>query len=153
MILILHNIRSVYNAGSIFRTADAAGVEKIFLTGYTPAPLDRFGQARSDFAKVSLGAEKTISWEQKKNFSAVVKQLHKENYFVAAIEQSKKSTPLFAFTPPKKLALALGNEVRGLSQSALKQCDAALEIPMHGKKESLNVSVAAGIALFTLIHK
>jgi 23S rRNA (guanosine2251-2'-O)-methyltransferase len=138
--------------GSIFRTADAAGVTKIILSGYTPAPLDRFNLPRKDFAKVSLGAEKTIPWLQTKTFGAAVKLLKKEGYFIAAIEQDKRSTPLFSFKAPKNkpLALVLGNEVRGVSPASLKMCDAILEIPMKGKKESLNVSVTAGIALFTL---
>jgi len=140
----------VYNVGSIFRTADAAGVEKVYLCGYTPAPLDRFGAPRKDLAKVALGAEKTIPWVQVKTLASAIKQLKKENYLVAAVEQDKNSTPLFSYKPPKKLALVLGNEVRGLSKSSLKLCDVVLEIPMRGHKESLNVSVAAGIAMFAL---
>ena len=147
---MLHNIRSVYNVGSIFRTADAAGVEKIILCGYTPTPVDRFGNPRKDLAKVALGAEKTIPWVQVKTLAAAIKQLKKDGYFVAAVEQDKNSTPLFAYKSPKKLALVLGNEVRGLPKQSLKLCDVVLEIPMRGKKESLNVSVAAGIAMFAL---
>ena len=154
MILVLHNIRSVHNVGSIFRTADAAGVEKIILSGYTPTPLDRFDLPRKDFAKVSLGAEKTISWEHVKTISGAIKQLKKEGYFVIAVEQAKNSTSLFDFQAPKnkKLALVLGNEVRGISKQSLKSMNAIVEIPMRGKKESLNVSVAAGIAMFVLTH-
>ena len=166
MIIILHNIRSVHNVGSIFRTTDAAGVSKIILSGYTPAPIDRFANPRKDFAKVSLGAEKTVVWEQTKTLGAAIKKLKKENYFVVAVEQDKRATSLFDFKPPKnkKLALVFGNEVRGLSKSALNLCDAIVEIPMRGSmvrqdhhprqtrrgKESLNVSVAAGVAMFTL---
>jgi tRNA G18 (ribose-2'-O)-methylase SpoU len=154
--LILHNIRSVHNVGSIFRTADAAGVSRIILSGYTPLPNDKYGLPRKDFAKVSLGAEKTIPWQQTKTFSSAVKMLKKEDSFIVAVEQDKKSVSIFNFKPPfdktqgrpKDIALVLGNEVRGLSKSALKLCDAIVEIPMHGKKESLNVSVAAGIAMF-----
>lgn len=153
MILVLHNIRSVYNVGSIFRTADAAGVEKIFLTGYTPTPLDRFGNPRKDLGKVALGAEKTVEWEQTKTLAGAIKKLEAEGYTVVAVEQDKNSTSLFDYKPPKKLALVLGNEVRGLSRSSLNLCDAIVEIPMRGKKESLNVSVAAGIALFIVLHK
>jgi 23S rRNA (guanosine2251-2'-O)-methyltransferase len=151
--LILHNIRSVHNVGSIFRTADAAGIKKIILSGYTPGPLDRFKLPRKDFSKVSLGAEKTISWVQVKTFGAAVKLLKKENYFIAAIEQDKHSTPLFSFKAPKNqpLALVLGNEVLGISPASLKMCDAILEIPMRGKKESLNVSVTAVIAMFAVL--
>ena len=153
MILILHNIRSVHNVGSIFRTADAAGVTKIILSGYTPAPVDRFNLPRKDFAKVSLGAEKTILWVQTKTLAQAVKLLKKENYFIAAIEQDKNSTPLFDFKAPKgqPLALILGNEVLGISKASLKLADIILEIPMRGKKESLNVSVSAGIAMFAVL--
>ncbi len=151
--LILHNIRSVHNVGSIFRTADAAGISKIILSGYTPTPLDRFNMPRKDLAKVALGAEKTIPWVQTKTFGQAVKLLRKENYFVAAVEQDKNSTPLFSFKAPKNqpLALVLGNEVRGISPASLKMCDTILEIPMRGKKESLNVSVTAGIAMFAVL--
>jgi tRNA G18 (ribose-2'-O)-methylase SpoU len=160
--LLLHNIRSVHNVGSIFRTADAAGVSKIILSGYTPAPVDRFGLPRKDFSKVSLGAEKTIEWQHIKTLRVVIKMLQQRNYYVVAVEQDKKATPLFKFKPPlsggltlehRKIALVLGNEVRGLSKSALKLCDEIVEIPMRGKKESLNVSVAAGIAMYFLQNK
>src|SRR3989338_4075176 len=98
--LILHNIRSVHNVGSIFRTADAAGVSKIILSGYTPLPVDRFNLPRKDFVKVSLGAEKTIPWEQTKTLAAAIKkirQLAEENFYIVAIEQAKNSTTLFSF--------------------------------------------------------
>jgi tRNA G18 (ribose-2'-O)-methylase SpoU len=151
--LILHNIRSVYNVGSIFRTADAAGVSKIILSGYTPAPIDRFNQPRKDFSKVSLGAEKAVAWESARTLASAIKKLKREGFYIAAIEQDESSTPLFAFKAPEKIALVLGNEVRGVSAASLKLCDAVLEIPMHGMKESLNVSVAAGIAMFTILAK
>ncbi|MDO8518049.1 MAG: RNA methyltransferase [bacterium] len=153
-VLVLHNIRSVYNVGSIFRTADAAGVEKILLCGYTPTPLDRFGRLRSDFNKVSLGAEKSVEWEQCKTLATAIKKLKQENFLILAIEQSKNSTSLFDYHPPKNqpIAIILGNEVRGISPASLKHADAILEIPMRGSKESLNVSVTAGIALFTLLR-
>jgi tRNA G18 (ribose-2'-O)-methylase SpoU len=152
-ILILHNIRSVHNVGSIFRTADAAGVGKIILSGYTPAPIDRFGRERKDFIKVSLDAEKVVKWEQVAQLAPVLKRLKKEGYTLIAVEQDKKSISLFNFKPPKNkpLAIILGNEVRGLSRQALALCDTIVEIPMRGKKESLNVSVAAGVVMFTLL--
>ena len=153
MTLILHNIRSVYNVGSIFRTADAAGVSNIILTGYTPGPIDRFKQPRKDFTKVSLGAEKTVHWMQIENVYAAIKALKLDGYEVVAVEQAANSTSLFDFKPDpkKKLALVLGNEVRGISKPTLQKCDAIVEIPMRGKKESLNVSVAAGIAMFVIM--
>ncbi|HVV15211.1 MAG TPA: TrmH family RNA methyltransferase [Candidatus Paceibacterota bacterium] len=152
--LILHNIRSVHNVGSIFRTADAAGVSKVLLSGYTPAPVDRFNLPRKDFSKVSLGAEKTIPWEQTKTLAAAVSRLKKEGFYIVAVEQDKSSSSLFEFKGPKDkpLALVLGNEVRGVSKQSLKLVDAIVEIPMRGKKESLNVSVAAGIATFVLLQ-
>lgn len=160
MLLILHNIRSVHNVGSCFRTADAAGVERIILSGYTPTPIDRFNQPRKDFAKVSLGAEKSVPWQQVKTLGPMLATLKKQDYFLVAIEQDERSTPLFDFKPPKSangktkpLAIILGNEVRGISKPLLQKCDAILEIPMRGKKESLNVSVTAGIALFALAEK
>lgn len=148
--LILHNIRSVHNVGSIFRTADGAGISHIILSGYTPGPLDRFNLPRKDFAKVSLGAEHTIPWQQTRTLAQAVKILKKQNYFIAAIEQDKHSTSLFDFRAPKNrpLALILGNEVLGISKQSLKLTDVILEIPMRGKKESLNVSVSAGIAMY-----
>lgn len=149
--LVLHNIRSAYNVGAIFRTADAAGISKIYLTGYTPAPLDRFGRPRKDIAKAALGAEKTISWEHVPRIENVFKKLKKEKTKIVAIEQSPKSIDYKKFKIAGPTAFLLGNEVEGLSKSLIKQCDAAIEIPMRGKKESLNVSVAAGIVLFRVL--
>lgn len=150
-VLVLHNIRSVHNVGSIFRTADAAGVTKIILSGYTPSPLDRFGRARKDFIKVSLGAEQSVPWEVAENIEAVLAQLKKDSYQILALEQSPNSTPLFDYKPAGDMALIVGNEVDGVEPSLLKLADTILEIPMRGQKESLNVSVATGVALFALL--
>jgi tRNA G18 (ribose-2'-O)-methylase SpoU len=152
VILILDNIRSVHNVGSIFRTADATGIEKIYLTGYTPTPLDRFGKIRKDFAKVSLGAERAVPWEQFDTSESAVVAAHAQGYTVAALEQHRDSKELFAYAPPQKVALVVGNEVEGVSAATLETCDVVIEIPMRGTKESLNVSVAAGIAMFTLLY-
>jgi len=151
-ILILHNIRSIYNVGSMFRTADAAGISKIYLSGYSPTPLDRFGRARSDMAKVALGAEKTIHWEYFKNGYAALTKARADGCKIVAVEQDKRATSLFNFRRKKntRLALVMGNEVRGISKTMLDKCDEIIEIPMRGRKESLNVSVAAGIAMFQL---
>ncbi len=155
MKVILHNIRSIYNVGSIFRTADAVGIEKIYLCGITPQPLDRFGAPLQKFTKVSLGAEKTVQWEFAKRTSTVIDQLKKERYKIVAIEQSKKSMPYYKFKVAshdiKNTVFVLGNEIKGLSPTILKKCDTILEIPMHGKKESLNVAVAFGIVSFHFI--
>ena len=156
--LILHNIRSLHNVGSIFRTADAMGVEKIYLTGYTPNPYDFFGKIRKDFQKTALGAEKFVEWEKVKNIGVLIKKLKKEKIFIASLEQSKNSVPLNKHPLSDQvakwgIALILGNEIRGIPKSVLQKADAILEIPMRGKKESLNVSVATGIALWEISNK
>jgi tRNA G18 (ribose-2'-O)-methylase SpoU len=148
MSLALHNIRSVHNVGSIFRTADAAGVAKIYLCGYTPAPIDRFGRARKDIAKVALGAEKTIEWESVGSITELIKKLKKEKYTILALEQSSTSIDYRRAKLGSKNLLILGEEVKGIEENILKMCEQVLEIPMRGGKESLNVSVAAGVALY-----
>ena len=155
MIVILHNIRSLHNVGSIFRTADAAGVEKIYLCGITPKPIDELGRSRQQLTKVSLGAEKYIKWEYIKNTNRLIDKLKKERYKIFAIEQSKKSIPYYSLKVKNyklKVALVVGNEVKGLPKSILNKADKILEIPMYGKKESLNVAVAFGIIVFYLIN-
>jgi 23S rRNA (guanosine2251-2'-O)-methyltransferase len=150
--LILHNVRSSHNVGSMFRTADAAGISHIILSGYTPGPVDPHGKVRKEFVKVSLGAEQYIPWERTAKLSTALKKLKKEGSTIIAVEQNKNSTSLFDYQPRKgPLTIVMGNEVRGLSKQALALCDAIVEIPMKGKKESLNVSVACGVVLFTLL--
>ncbi|MEN9621639.1 MAG: hypothetical protein RLZZ67_73 [Candidatus Parcubacteria bacterium] len=151
--LLLHDIRSVYNVGAIFRTADAVGVTKIYLTGYTPTPVDRFNQPRPDFAKCALGSEKTVAWEYAKSPTALITRLKKEGIQVIAVEQSKTSIDYKKVKPAQKTLVVLGNEVTGVSKSILKKSDIIAEIPMRGMKESLNVSVSAGIVLFRLFDK
>ena len=158
--LVLDNIRSAYNVGSIFRTADGAGVSKIFLCGYTPTPIrfERFDLGSSKrsnleenkIAKTSLGAEKYVPWEQYKQTWRLLEKLKKDEISIIALEQTKKSIDYRKFKPKFPLALVLGNEVGGLSKKILKYADKIIEIPMRGKKESLNVSVAAGIALYEI---
>ena len=151
-ILILHNIRSVENVGAMFRTADAAGINKIYLTGYTPTPLDRFGRKRGDLAKSALGAEEFVPWEQKKNVSTLLAKLKEEKYFIIGIEQDEKSVDYKKVLLKDKNIFIMGAEVTGIPKNILQKCDIIAEIPMHGKKESLNVSVALGIALFTMCN-
>lgn len=150
VVLILDNIRSSENVGAIFRTADAVGVSKIYLCGVTPAPLDRFGRVVSKIAKSALGAEKTLAWESLASTARAISKLKKEGYEVVALEQSPKSIPYRTYKPKKKYALILGNEVDGVEKSTLEKVDVIIEIPMKGEKESLNVSVSAGIALFQI---
>lgn len=151
-ILILHNIRSAYNVGSIFRTADAVGISEIFLSGYTPAPIDRFGRARKDIAKTALGAEQAVLWKHTPIVRSVIKQLKQEGVQVVAVEQAKKAIDYKKLSVTYPVAFIFGNEVRGLSKNILDNCDIVVEIPMHGNKESLNVSVAAGVLLFKVLN-
>ena len=150
-ILILHNIRSVENVGAMFRTADAAGIDKIYLTGYTPTPLDRFGRKRGDLAKSALGAEEFMSWEYKKLVHPVIVKLKRDGFFVVGIEQDKNSIDYKKLKLKQKNAFIVGTEVSGIPKNILAKCDVIAEIPMRGKKESLNVSVATGIALFRIL--
>ena len=151
VIMILHNIRSLHNVGSMFRTADAAGVSKIYLTGYTPTPVDAFGKVRPEIAKTALGAERTVPWEQKKNINLLLALLHRNGVYVIGLEQHADAVDYRRVKTKKPWALVVGNEVRGLSEAALRTCDVIAEIPMRGKKESLNVSVAFGVAIFSLL--
>jgi tRNA G18 (ribose-2'-O)-methylase SpoU len=155
--VVLPDIRSVYNVGSIFRTADAVGVSKIFLTGHTPTPLDRFGRVRKDLAKVALGAEQTVAWEYVKSVTALLKRLKKEGVQIVGIEQSPRSVSYKKVRIDRRkgasVAFVYGNEVGGIPSAVLKLCDIVADIPMRGTKESLNVSVAAGITLFQILGR
>lgn len=167
--VVLHNIRSLHNVGSIFRTADAAGVSKVYLCGITPEPFDRLGRPRSDLAKVALGAEEWMPWEHCASAARCLDKLKNSGWKIFAVEQSDKSVPYSeakrGLKRGSKVALVMGDEVRGLPPSILARADKILEIPMRGAmirqahhprhshrgKESLNVSVAFGIAVFGLI--
>jgi 23S rRNA (guanosine2251-2'-O)-methyltransferase len=146
--IILEDIRSAYNVGAIFRTADASGVTKVFLVGYTPAPVDRFGRVRQEIEKTSLGASKTMAWEQTATTKEIIERLQEDGVCVAAVELSPKSVSLRDFKEPADIAYIVGNEVDGVSKEALELADVIVELPMLGKKESLNVSVTAGVVLY-----
>ena len=154
MILILQDIRSLHNVGSIFRTADAAGIKKIYLCGVTSAPVDRFGDPRPQVVKVSLGAEKSVPWEKVDKIEDCIASLKESGFKIIAVEQHRNSIPYnnlkISKTELSKTALLLGAEINGLKDPTLKLCDAIIEIPMFGKKESLNVAVAFGIVAFRL---
>jgi tRNA G18 (ribose-2'-O)-methylase SpoU len=145
-IVILENLRSLHNVGSIFRTADGAGWDKVYLCGYTGAPPDR------RIEKVSLGAEEFVEWEKIENIAELLEILKKDGFKIIALEQTPKSREIFTedISKIEKLALILGNEVTGVDDETLDKCDLHLEIPMYGQKTSLNVSIAAGIALYIL---
>jgi len=165
--LILDNIRSIHNVGSIFRTAETLGILKIYCIDTTPTPLDRFGNKRKDFAKVSLGAEDSIKWEHVGNGDTfevsesleLIKKLKKDGFKIISLEQAPNSvdykdvdlSKYFKNSLEIKVAIILGNEVEGVSKELLKISDIIAEIPMRGQKESLNVSISAGIFLFRLL--
>ena len=149
-VLILENLRSVENTASIFRTADGFGVSKIILIGTTPTPLDRFGRKRQDFAKVALGTEETINWEYKKDIGLVIDNLKEEGFRIIALEQTLDAKDLKGLAKSDRSVVIVGNEVTGVSKNALDASDVIAKIPMLGHKESFNVSVAAGVAMFVL---
>jgi len=143
---ILHNIRSCYNVGAIFRTADAVSIDKIYLTGYTPSPKEEPEKIK----KTALGAEKFVKWEKRKNLGKLIKELKERGVKIVALETEKDAIPYFKFKPKFPLAILVGNEVRGIQKRTLKKADFVLKIPMFGKKESLNVAVAFSILAYYL---
>jgi tRNA G18 (ribose-2'-O)-methylase SpoU len=145
--LVCENIRSLYNVGAIFRTADAAGVTRLYLCGYTPQP------PRREISKVALGAEESVPWEYHAQGWRLVEQLKRRSLQVVALENripGQTALDYRRLRPRYPLALLIGNEVTGLSSGLLRRADQIIELPMRGQKESLNVSVACGIALFEL---
>ena len=151
--VLLHNVRSAHNVGSIFRTADAAGVARIYLSGYTPRPRDRFGRAQKEIAKTALGAEHSMPWEYCNAPAPLITRLKRNGWNIVGVEQDAHSIDYRTFVPRTPTLFIFGNEVRGLSKGLRSLCDTLMEIPMHGKKESLNVGVAAGIVLFSAREK
>jgi 23S rRNA (guanosine2251-2'-O)-methyltransferase len=146
--ILLHNIRSAHNVGSLFRTSDGAGVGHVYLTGYTPLPVDSLGRIQKEITKTALGAEKSIPWTAAKNATTCITRLKKEGWHIVGIEQAKNAIDYRSFIPKEKTLFILGNEVLGISPALQNLCDTIVYIPMHGAKESLNVSIAGGIVLF-----
>ncbi len=143
--LVLVNVRSRFNVGAMFRTADAVGITKIHLCGYTPAP------PHPKIDKVALGAEKIVPFERHRSATVLLAQLKKDGFKRIAVEQSRSSAPYHRYARPSgPIALIMGNEVKGLPKSVLKYADVRLEIPMRGSKESLNVGIAFGIVAYRL---
>lgn len=142
--VICHNIRSRENVGSIFRTSDAFGVSKIYLTGYTPTP------PHEKISKTALGAEQWLAWEKRASIRRLLGELKSKKVRIVALEQTRRSIPLPKFKCKFPLALLVGNEVTGLPQSLIRRTDTVVEIPMSGRKESLNVAVAFGIAAYQI---
>lgn len=154
-ILILDNIRSAHNVGALFRTADGAGVDELYLVGITPQPSKKdlyLTDAEKTLKKTALGAEQTMAWKQVKTLPPLLKRLKQAGYTLVALEQSEGSVDYRVWRAPKnkQIALIVGNEVEGMAPKTLALCDQVIELPMRGTKNSLNVAVAAGIALYHL---
>lgn len=146
--VVAHNLRSIYNVGSVFRTSDAARIEHLYLTGYTGTP------AHKDLQKTALGAQDLVPWSHHNDGLDLVATLRGKGYTIAALELTDASHPPASLTPPNfPLALVLGNEVHGIDTKMLAACDLALELPQYGAKQSLNVSVAYGIAIYDLVRR
>lgn len=147
LVLVVDNVRSLYNVGSIFRSCDGALVEKLFLCGFTPAP------PRKEISKTALGAEESVPWEHAYDITVVLQHLRDNGYTIAALEHTNKSLSCFDLQADRfPLAVVVGNEITGISEQALRFCDIALEIPMFGVKQSLNVAVAAGVICFECVR-
>ncbi|HAO52870.1 TPA: RNA methyltransferase [Candidatus Magasanikbacteria bacterium] len=147
--LILPDIRSCHNVGAMFRTADACGVDKLFLVGYTATP------PKPQIDKVALGAETWIPWEHKKDLKRLIASLKKKGFFIVGLEKNERSIDIAELNleNQKNVVLIVGNEVDGVEAEISALCDEVVHIPMYGKKESLNVSVAAGIAMYSIKTK
>lgn len=152
-VAVLDNLRSVHNVGSIFRTCNACGIEKIYLCGTTPTPLDKKGLKRKDFAKVALGAEDIVAWEYIESSLDCVNKLKDESHYVISLEQDKSSVDYkeVNINGKKNVAFVIGSEVDGVTHDIIKISDVIAEIPMLGTKESLNVTIAFGIAVYRIM--
>ena len=142
--VLLNNIRSLHNVGSIFRTSDGAGVKKLFLCGQTGYP------PREEITKTAIGAEEVVPWEYWIDAKECIKKLKKRKIQLVALEQTDKSIDYKKFRPKYPVCLVVGHEIEGVDQNILDLCDTAIQIPMHGKKQSLNVSVAFGVVVYEL---
>lgn len=147
--IVLHNIRSLHNVGSVFRSADAFGIKEIMLSGYTPRP------PRPEISKTAIGAEEFVHWSNWETPESLFSALKKEGYFIVGMEQTSHSIPLpdFDASAYEKICLVMGNEVTGIDDDILPLIDAFVAIPQYGHKHSLNVSVAAGVTLYALLEK
>ena len=149
LVVVLENVRSMHNVGSVFRTCDAFLVEKIYLCGFTPTPPHR------EIQKTALGATETVSWEAVTEIHQLIKDLKEQGYLVYAVEQIHSSISLDLFFPEKdkKIVFVFGNEADGLSEETIELCNGAIEIPQFGSKHSFNISVSAGIVLWDVMSK
>lgn len=149
LIIVLHNVRSMHNVGAAFRNADAFGIRKIVISGFTPAP------PRPEITKTAIGAEEFVEWEAADDIKSTLKFLKEEDFIILGLEQTSQSRLLPDFTPPadKKICLVFGNEVTGLDKELLNKIDQFIEIPQYGHKHSLNVSVTVGVTLYAFLQK
>jgi len=147
LVLVLDNIRSCYNIGSVFRTSDALLVNMIYLCGITATPPDK------EIHKTALDAEKSVDWKYLEKTEDAMTELRSAGYKIFAVEQVKNSIPLTSFQPAEKTALVFGHEVKGIQQKIIDLCDGAIEIPQYGTKHSFNISVCAGIVLWDIFQK
>lgn len=158
IVLVVYNVRSAHNVGSMLRTADGLGIAKVYICGYSPYPLEKDDARLSHLAaksdhqinKTALGAQNSVKWEHRQNIVELISELKSRSYLVAALEQTEAASELGKFKPSSKVALIVGSEVGGLPVGVLDICDRQIYIPMSGKKESFNVAVAAAIALYHL---
>ena len=148
VIVVLENIRSAYNVGSVFRTADAFLLEAIYITGYTCIP------PHKEIKKTALGAEDTVTWKHFTNASLAIEELKELGYTIYAVEQAEGSIALheLLYKAGEKVAVIMGNEVTGVEQTTIAQCDGVIEIPQLGMKHSLNIATAAGVVLWELVR-
>ena len=144
IVVIAHNIRSLWNIGAVFRSADAFRIHHIYLTGYTAAP------PRREISKTALGAEHSVPWSKETDPALIIARKRSEGYVIAALELCEGSIPLMAYRPRGNVCLILGHEIAGVPEELICRSDCAVHIPMLGQKRSLNVSVAAGIAFYQL---
>ena len=155
LVLIAHNLRSTHNVGALLRTAEGLGIEQVYLSGHTPYPIQPQDERLPHLAakidrqikKTALGTEKSLGIHAK-NIDKLIEKLRTEGFVIAALEQAPNSINLISYKTPRHLAIIVGREVEGLESEVIDKCDLVLEIPMKGKKESFNVSVAAAIALY-----
>jgi 23S rRNA (guanosine2251-2'-O)-methyltransferase len=152
VVIVLDNIRSLYNTGSILRTADASGVERVVMCGITPRP-DQGSRQRRAIAKTALGAENSVQWEYKPDAHAALRSLTAEGYQTVAVEISPLAVNLFEWTPRWPVCLVFGHEVEGVSSDLAARVETTIRIPMLGQKRSLNVATAAGVVLYELLRR
>jgi 23S rRNA (guanosine2251-2'-O)-methyltransferase len=145
--ILLHNVRSLYNVGAFFRSADAAGCDQLYLSGITACP------PHAGIAKTALGAEETVSWEHHADPAALILRLHQQGHEIAAVETSVHAADLYDWQPRFPVCVLFGHEVEGLAEPLLALCDTYVRIPMLGRKHSLNVATAGGVVIYELLRK